>query len=190
MPNNVKRLLIVLICSMLTITRLSAQIQIGVTGNYSGPVQRYASFADGLWGGGLTVRYSLKPQLVVGLTTRYFTYGESFSTGFAQGNTRSSELRLAGEVDYFLTTSKLRPYAGIEAGLYRSTFRLDTTIPLVESTTYSSNDFGFAPKIGVQYAMSPAIALNAEVGYHLVIFRSTTSRSLLLSAGVFFTIAK
>lgn len=190
MRNGVERALIILICSLLTTARLCAQIQVGVTGNYSGSVGRYASFADGFWGGGLTARYFLKPQLAVGLNTRYFTHGESFSTSFAQINTRSAELRLTGEVDYFLTKAKLRPYVGIETGLYRSTFRLDTNVPAVETTTFSNTNFGFAPKIGLQYAITPTIALNTDVGYHIVIYRNTTSRSLLLNAGIFFTVAR
>jgi outer membrane protein W len=93
---------------------------------------------------------------------------------------------VTGQAEYFFSESALRPYAGIEAGLYRAAATVEIT---AGSGTFKASDsdsqFGLAPKVGLQYALSPMLGVNADAGYHIIFGNGETGKSLLLGAGVY-----
>lgn len=94
-----------------------------------------------------------------------------------------------GQAEYFFTESALRPYVGVEAGLYSATAKFEIKVPSQDPVSESAtvNSFGVAPKVGLQYAITPAIGVNLDAGYHVVFNDGETGKLLVLGAGVFFT---
>ena len=183
--------LLLIVCAFLLSSQAQAQFQMNVNGNYLVPTESGSSFSDGLWGGGLTLRYFVSPKLAVGLNGRYFTKSNSvnFDPGIGGGLIKASLniLMVTGQAEYFFTESALRPYVGVEAGLYRagSTVEITSGAQTLKSSDSDSN-FGVAPKVGLQYAISPAFGVNADAGYHLIFGNGGTGKWLLLGAGVYF----
>jgi outer membrane protein W len=188
MKNTYRILTLALIFSALTTAKLFAQFQITATGNYLGYVEQYASFTDGMWGGGITVQYYVKPRFAVGLTTRYFTDSRSFGTGSYSTEYQTKALLVSGQIDYFLTQTRLQPYIGVEAGLYktRETYSVNGSPRKVSSPFARDTYFGYAPKAGLQYALTPTFGLKVDAGYHFLIDGNRTDKFLLLSGGAFF----
>lgn len=188
MRNTLRVLFIALIYNALTSTSLFAQFQINAAGNYIGYIDQYSSFADGLWGGGITLRYFAKPRFAVGLTTRYFTDSRSFGTGSFSTEYQSKAILVSGQVEYFLTRTRLQPYLGVETGLYKTidSYKVNGSPRTVYSLRERDIYFGYAPKAGLQYAITPAFGLNVDAGYHFVVDGNRTNKFLLLNGGVFF----
>ncbi|MFD2572630.1 OmpW family outer membrane protein [Spirosoma soli] len=189
--------LLVVMVALLLPGGAKAQFQVNVTGNYLGPAESGSSFSDGPWGGGVTLRYFVSPNLAVGLNGRYFSSNGSANFDFgsgagigASGSVKASAnlLAVTGQAEYFFSESALRPYVGIEAGLYRAagTVEISDGFNTIKASE-SANNFGVAPKVGLQYAISPAFGVNADAGYHIVFSDGDTSKFLLLGAGVYFT---
>ena len=164
---------------------LKAQVQLNLTGNHFSPIESGSKFSDGFWGGGATLRYFISPKFAVGLNGRYFTRSESTAFNGGTASVKAAVVIVTGQAEYFFTESALRPYVGLESGLYHSSLSVD--VPGLISDSESFNDFGVAPKVGLQYLISPGFGLNVDAGYHLIFSDGETSKSLLLGAGVFFT---
>ncbi|GAB3790686.1 hypothetical protein GCM10028818_61150 [Spirosoma horti] len=186
--------LVLVVSALLLSGQAKAQFQANVTGNYLAPTESGSSFSDGVWGGGVTLRYFLSPNLAVGVNGRYFTTknSASFDLGPGPGVVGSAKasanlLMVTGQAEYFFSTSALRPYVGVEAGLYRAAARAEISNGYQTLKFSDSNsNFGVAPKVGLQYAISPAFGVNADAGYHIVFSDGETGKSLLLGAGVYF----
>lgn len=198
MKNTVKIIAssLLLVGSLLVSSQAQAQFQVNVNGNFLGSTESGSSFSDGLWGGGATLRYFVNPKLAIGLNGRYFTKSNSASFPFdpatggnGSGSVKASAniLMVTGQAEYFFSESALRPYVGIEAGLYRAAATLEITSGS-QTTKASDSDskFGVAPKIGLQYAISPAFGVNADAGYHIIFTEGDTGKMILLGAGVYF----
>lgn len=123
-------------------------------------------------GGAVTLRYFLTPNLAMGVNGRYFTSNNSASFDIDPGiggsgsiKASSNLLWVTGQAEYFFSESALRPYVGLEAGLYRAagTVEISDGYQTLKLSDSASN-FGLAPKVGLQYALSPALGINADVG--------------------------
>ncbi|NEU69545.1 porin family protein [Spirosoma agri] len=166
-----------------------------MNGNYAASTSAGSSFSDGQWGGGATLRYYVKPNLAIGLNGRYFMkdYASSVNVYPTPGSAISIKastnlLMVTGQAEYFFSESALRPYVGVEAGLYRTAATLEISNGYnSEKASDNASNFGVAPKVGLQYALSPAIGINVDAGYHIVFDDGETGKLLLLGAGVFFT---
>jgi outer membrane protein W len=170
-------------------TLATAQFQVNVMGSRT--ISLESGSSGGLWGGGATLRYFTSPHIAIGLNGRYFGDKESLTGGGFSSTTRGSVVIVTGQAEYFLTQSKegLQPYAGLEAGLYASKVTFDITGPGILGTTTvsgSTNNFGLVPKVGLQYAITPTIGVNAEAGYQLVFGDGSVGKSLLLNLGAFY----
>ncbi len=185
--------LLFIVSAILLPGRAQAQFQINLTGNYLGSTEKGSSFSDGLWGGGATFRYFVNPNVAVGLNGRYFTKNESASfnggTGISGSVKASADLILVtGQAEYFFSESALRPYVVLEAGLYRTTAKVEITNGYQSiNSSNSANNFGLAPKVGLQYAITSQFGVNVDAAYHIIFADGDTGKVLLLGAGVFFT---
>jgi outer membrane protein W len=198
MKNTIKLTasLLLVVSTLLLSSQAQAQFQVNLNGNYLVPTESGASFSDGLWGGGVTLRYFVNPNLAIGVNGRYFTKSNSasFDPGGGFGASLKASINLlmvTGQAEYFFSESALRPYVGLEAGLYRAAANVEITGggQTVKSSD-SDSQFGLAPKVGLQYAISPALGVNADAGYHIVFGNGDTGKSLLLGAGVYFVLGQ
>lgn len=186
MKNFVKMLVITGVYSVLSSKSVYAQLQINPISGFITSVEKGSSFGDGMWGGGVTVRYFINPRLAVGVNGRYFSKSSTFYFGTELVRSRNNSIMVTGQLEYFLTQRRLRPYIGVESGLYADRSRNETSgRPTIH---YAGNYFGGAPKIGFQYSIIPTIGINLDAGYHFIVDGNTPSKSLLLSGGVFFTV--
>ncbi|MCK8490423.1 porin family protein [Spirosoma sp. RP8] len=192
---KVTTFLFLVVGALLFSSKAQAQFQANLMGNYLAPTESGSSFSDGYWGGGATLRYFVKPNLAVGLNGRYFSQSNSANFAFDPGAGLSGSAKasfnfliVTGQAEYFFSTSALRPYVGLEAGLYRAagTVEISNGYQTFKESA-SSADFGVAPKVGLQYALSPSLGLNADAGYHLIFGDGEIGKWLLLGAGVYFT---
>ncbi|AUD01325.1 outer membrane beta-barrel protein [Spirosoma pollinicola] len=180
--------------ALLLSNNAQAQFQANVNGNFLAATEKGSSFSDGLWGGGVTVRYFVNPNLAIGLNGRYFTKSNSASFVFDPGSGTNGSVKasgnllmVTGQAEYFFSESALRPYVGLEAGLYRAAATVEITNG-IQTLKSADNDskFGVAPKVGLQYAVAPSFGINADAGYHIVFTEGDTGKMLLLGAGVYF----
>lgn len=181
-----KRISIVFALGLLLATfTANAQIQVGLGANYSTSVEKGSQLSDGIWGGSATVRYFLSPKVAVGLNARYFTKSES-EAGI--GKISASSLIATPQIEYFFSEGSLRPYVGLEAGIYHDTFKYD--ISGYGSDSQSQTNFGGAPKLGLQYMFTPAIGIDVNAGYHYIFYKGGGDGGLLLGAGVVFNLGQ
>jgi outer membrane protein W len=164
----------------LSATQASAQIQLGFSGNHYSSTENGAKFSDGLWGGGVTVRYFVQPKVALGLNARYFTRSES--------GISATFIPVTAQLDYFFTEGTVRPYVGLEGGAYVSRAKIDFAgYQQSASKTY----LGAAPKVGLQFMFSQTVGLDVNAGYHLVFVpkgEGGTSKDLMLGAGLVFNL--
>ncbi|WP_288424293.1 outer membrane beta-barrel protein [uncultured Spirosoma sp.] len=182
---------LVIALSVFVSTRSFAQFQLNVAGVRSIPIQRGMTLNDGTWGTGVTVRYFINPRVAVGVNARYFTQRSEFGAGTFRSNSRS--LMTTGQVEYFFSTRRLRPYVGLEAGLYTSNnttefYDYGSTSPR-ETFSGTSRNVGLSPKAGLQWSITQSVGVNAELGYHYI-FDGNDNHTATVSLGAFVKFGK
>lgn len=168
-------------------TQSRAQFQVNLTGGRLIPTDRGTSISDGVWGPGATLRYFVKPNLAIGLNTRYFTRSGSYQFGGTSSSNRSSALSGTGQVEYFFTTkSALQPYFGAEIGVYHGWYK-NEYITAGKTSSYRGNDSNLilGPKAGLQYAITPTAGLSLDASYQFLIDRGYTAHFFFVNAGGF-----
>lgn len=183
----------VLFGTLLLPGRALAQLQLNLTGNHLSSAESGARFSSGLWGGGAALRYFVSPRFALGVNGRYFTRSQTYTLdGGAIVSIKAAIIATTGQAEYFFTTAALRLYVGVEAGLYRTSSTFDVVTPITNPRTdkLSTNDFSAAPKIGLQYALTPAFGLNVDAAYQFIFNSGYTNKNLLLGAGVFYTFGR
>lgn len=137
----------------------------------------YSSSADiAAWGGGgaVEVKYNALDQLAVGLRFEGAGFvsqsvkvgGDGSSTSVEQGG-RGVSAYLA-KADWYLTTSSVRPFVGVGAGLYKigagsQSVNTGSGSATVVQTASSFEGFGIAPQLGVNFG-----GFRMAVLYHLI----------------------
>lgn len=98
---------------------------------------------------------------------------------------------ITGQGEYFLTTSALQPYVGLEFGLYNVHFDLDYTNNQTNTNTSSTSAlFCIGPKAGLLYTITPRFGLNLDASYQFLLHRNFTSSVLFTSLGAFVKFGK
>ncbi len=98
-----------------------------------------------------------------------------------------------GQVEYFFSTRRLRPYVGLEAGLYASNstaefYNYGSTSPR-ETFFGTSRDFSVSPKAGLQWSITQSIGVNTELGYHYIV-NGNDDHTATVSLGAFVKFGK
>jgi outer membrane protein X len=92
-------------------------------------------------------KYALNDYITVGL--RLEGAATARVTMDANGNDYTGDVKASASYlltgDYYFTTTKLRPFAGIGAGLYRN-----AAVDLTSDDVQSGSKFGFAPRAGFE----------------------------------------
>jgi len=169
---------LVVLASLLA-TKATAQIQLGLSGNHYSSLEEGAKFSDGLWGGGATGRYFITPKFAVGLNARYFTRSES--------GVSVSIIPITAQGEFFFTEGKVRPYLGVEAGIYIARAKISFA---GVSESDSDSRIGVAPKAGIQFMFTEKIGIDINAGYHLIIPKDgeEVGKTLVLGAGLVFNL--
>jgi hypothetical protein len=82
------------------------------------------------------------------------------------------------QIDYFLkSTGTFRPYIATEIGMYTKS----------GDAFISMTNFGFAPKLGIQYTLSPSLGFDVNCGYHFIVKRNFDDSALIPSVGLFYS---
>ncbi len=168
-----------------------AQFQLTTSGSRLTFTNTANSLDQGRWGAGATARYFIKPRLAVGLNTRYYVDRSVSTYGMITSRSKISLAVITGQGEYFLTTSALQPYVGLEAGLYRVHFNLDYIgQPNSNAISTTSALFSIGPKAGLHYTITPRFGLNLDASYQILLNRNFTSSVLFTSLGAFVKFGK
>ncbi len=176
-----------------------AQLSLDATAGYGIPSQEGS---QGIWGGGLGVKYFITPGVAVGARVR--SYVETIRERGANLNGRltAASIPIMGTFEYHLTITTLHPYVGLEAGVIRTA--LDTQLSYNGREVYNEvigeTNLGVAPKVGVAYDITQGMTLMAEALYNVGFSKNqagntqfslqSSSRFLAVHAGVSFTFGK
>jgi opacity protein-like surface antigen len=173
-----------------------AQLSAEATFGYGIPSQQGS---NGIWGGGLGVKYFISPGTAVGLRVR--TYVETIrETGTnLNGRLTAASIPIMGTFEYHLTITTLHPYVGLEAGIIRTALeaKLSYNGREVYNDIIGETNLGIAPKAGIAYDITQGMTLMAEALYNVGFGKNqagttqfslqNSSRFLAVNAGVVFT---
>lgn len=177
-------LLILITATSLVCLPAQAQIQINAFGSYVSPVGDKSTISDGLRGVGGSIRYFTSPHVALGLSAQRLAKTLSYSSFTA----KTRNLYVAGQAEYFFTTSVMQPYVGVEVGLIRGTYRTELVDDVLGYNDFRERRnyyFNFGPKAGIQYMITPLIGVNAEATYKIIVDQgSPENQALLLNAGI------
>jgi hypothetical protein len=81
---------------------------------------------------------------------------------------------------YNFALTGLQPYIGFELGMYL--FSSDNTL------VGSSSEFGFQPKIGLRYPLSPGLDFDASLKYHIITGEGDNFTIIAPGIGIAYTI--
>ncbi len=195
-----KRLLIysalVLFFSAASFTSANAQLSANLSGGYGIPSQQGS---QGIWGGGIGLKYFVTPSIAVGARVRTYVENIKQDDNALTGRLIAATVPIMATFDYQFILATLHPYVGLEAGVIRSAFnaKLDYNGKEVYNEVLSETNLGLAPKIGVGYDLTQGITLMAEALYNVGFGKNqagttqfnlqSTSRFLAIHAGVTLT---
>ncbi|MBX3101520.1 MAG: outer membrane beta-barrel protein [Bacteroidetes bacterium] len=175
-------------------TAFAQGISVGVDGGYGVP---QGDFGDAYSGGGgaeLRARFYPMDKLHLGLNTGFYVYpsastvnGQALSV---EGTT--SIIPITAGIEYYFFDKIVKPYIGLDFGLYMSSVK--STVEVLNTkttTTKSDNNFGIAPNAGVMFGLSPVTNLNIGVKYPTIFSEdsngdSQTNSILLFQVGFHF----
>jgi len=133
------------------------------------------------WGGGVAIepKYNATDHLAIGLrleAAAFVTQDVKVSSASGTGSTNVSQgaravTTLLAKADYYLTSSTVRPFVGLGAGLYRiGGGSQSVSGGTVVQTAQSFRGFGFAPQVGVNFgAFRLAATYHAVMGGDMVV---------------------
>jgi len=154
-------LLICCLLSSLCAFRAQAQIQIAATIGPQIPVGEFGEvFKPGI-GFTATGRYLIKEKFAVGLNIGYSGFGVKDLDDY-----KASFVPVTVLAEYHLDLGKVKPYGGMEMGLYR--YRVSYKSGSIKETS-TETYFGIAPTIGATYKLTPKFALLANLKYHNIV---------------------
>lgn len=142
-------------------TSASAQWKGNVTGGVvlpNGDLGKSFSTGFGLMGYG---KYSLNDNMAVGGGVGYYIFDGKDA---ADGSTLAM-MPFVGNFTYYFLTEGLRPYAGLDAGIYFEQLEYEF---LGTTEKYNGIKLGFAPVIGCEYAINDKYTLDLNVKYNYI----------------------
>jgi outer membrane protein W len=146
----------------ITICLLTFTGQSQVSATLNGGIFLPPDIEETFLGANLALKYDLTDDMRAGLSLGWYNYSEGDSD-FKVG---ISYMPISALYEYRFLNGAFRPYAGINAGLYMTSVRVSF---LGESDSDSVADFGFAPVIGADYAISDNFGINFNAKYHFIL---------------------
>lgn len=182
-----------LICLLALPFAMQAQgILFGLDAGYGVPLGDFSDASKGGVGGELRARFYPKDNFMVGINAGYYYYAMKDAAGLDNLKGGTSFIPVTAGFEYFFFTTVVKPYVGVDAGLYNSSFKqtynqvINATKTEVEVSGSESN-FGVAPNVGVMIGAG-GTNLNACIKYVNVFGDGSTSSMLLYQLGIAFKI--
>ena len=123
------------------------------------------------WGGGAALKFFMGPNVSLGSGVKYINTEYNRTPSSTSNVTRyvGSLIPIQAMLDFYLTSGLIRPYVGVDAGLYlrRNDVFVTSNNTVTSSGKVSESNFGIAPKAGIAFAIG-RLGLFAEYNYHLI----------------------
>ena len=153
----------------------SAQIKVNVGGGLLFPMGDFGDAAKTGFGANVGGKYMLNEKMAVGLNIGYFMMGEKVD------GMKISIIPVSGSFTYYFGDGGLKPYASAELGYYTAKTKIDAL-----DVDDSESDFGFAPVLGVEYALSDKLTLDANAKYHYINTEDEATKAFGINVGLVF----
>ena len=182
---------IALIIALATVGTFSAEAQISIGGSLgvNMPLSDFGDsktgFSTGL-GIGLQGRYDLNDNMKVGLNTGYYSFSAQVSDKIT-----FRVIPVVAVFDYYLMTEGVKPYVGLDFGMYLGQLALDGKTDDIDPI----NKFGIAPHAGVAYEVNDMLDVFGNVGYNMIFNKDDANGEkdityLAINLGVSYSINK
>lgn len=183
-----------LICLLALPFAMQAQgILFGFDAGYGVPVGDFSESSKGGLGGELRARFYPKDNFMVGINAGAYYYALKDNNGLDNLKGGTTLIPITAGFEYFFFTTIVKPYIGVDVGLYNSSFKQTFKVLGQEMEVSDSNsNFGVAPNIGVMIGAG-GTNLNACIKYVNVFGEDAagdtqTSSMLLYQLGIAFKI--
>ena len=171
-------------------------ITLGVDGGYGIPQGDFGDAYSG--GGGAELRARVYPmdKLHIGVNAGYYAYpsASTVSGSVLSVDATYSVIPITAGVEYFFFDKIVKPYAGLDLGLYLNSVK-STVEELNTKTTSTASEsyFGLAPNAGVMFGLSPITNLNVGIKYPTIFGKNAqdeteTQSFLVFQLGLHFKI--
>jgi hypothetical protein len=171
-------------------------ITLGIDGGYGIPQGDFGDAYSG--GGGAELRARVYPmdKLHIGVNAGYFVYpaATTVSGALLSADGNYSVIPITAGVEYYFFDKIVKPYAGLDVGLYLNSFKSTVEVLGTKSTaTTSESYFGLAPNAGVMFGLSPITNLNVGIKYPTIFGKNAqdeteTQSFLMFQVGLHFKI--
>lgn len=159
-----------------------AQFVAGATLGLQVPVGDFGDGAKAGVGINLSGHYMLKENMAVGLNIGFNRFGgQDFGFGDEDYNYSYSMIPVTGLFEYHFSAGSIKPYAGLELGLYNFGYRVKYG---GEVERDGESYFGLAPAAGVLYNINENLILCANLKLNNVFAEGDNLTWIGINAGV------
>jgi opacity protein-like surface antigen len=166
----------------LIVFNTQAQINVGATVGVQIPT---GSMADGMktgFGFDLLGKYMLNDNLAVGLDVGWARFGAE-DLEYEDVEASGSFIPITALAEYHFGTGKVKPFAGIDLGLYIFKAKVSSQ---GYSVSTSDSYFGFAPLAGIEYDIKDNLAFTANLKYNYILIEEDDGSYLGINVGMIF----
>jgi hypothetical protein len=191
-----KRILLLLaICCSAGLVQAQG-ITLGIDGGYGIPQGDFGELYSG--GGGAELRARVYPmdKLHIGVNAGFYVYPDATTANGApiSIDRTYSVIPITAGVEYFFFDKIVKPYVGMDLGLYLNSVKSTVEVLNNKTTsTVSESYFGLAPNAGVMFGLSPITNLNVGIKYPTIFGKNAqdeteTQSFLMFQVGLHFKI--
>ena len=187
-----KKVILLLVVALSVVTA-SAQIKVGLNGGVGIPMGNDADVMKTGFGGGISAEYLVTPNIGVGLSYSFNSFGlkdeylEIMDMVGVDASFSISPTVLTGRY-YFQPENSIKPYAGLDLGIYSQ--KMSMKVLGFSVGSISTSDFGLAPVVGLQFGLSQKLALDVNAKYHYVFTEGDSSSFIGFNLGLVYTFGK
>ena len=159
---------------------VNSKFKLGVNAGLQIPTEKEKGAKTYLFfGSGISGEYLATPHLGIGLSAGYYAY--TVEGGGLKGTSYLIPVALTGR--FYLSTTSIQPYAGVDVGLYTNGAKVKYQ---GESASESVSKFGLAPVLGFQFKLSDALALDINAKYNHIFTEVKNTGLIGINAGFVF----
>lgn len=181
-----------------------SQLRLNVIGGYQANMGDFNSGSRHGYGFDASLRFNAMKKMQWGISTGLYRISEPFQITFSDnqtGKTITVNATLSEQqqpimvgFDHYLSSKRLRPYYGLEAGIYLTSYSITSSNKDVEIDNPNKGtrvNYGGAFTFGFLYDINDRIALNTRLKYNGLAYSNGGYDSLLgVSTGLSFVIGK
>jgi len=202
-----KKVILLLVVALSVVTA-SAQIKVGLNGGVGIPMGTFGDVFNTGFGGGISGEYLITPNISIGLNAGIYSFGmkdellDLFGMEDMDGIDLGDLLDMSAKFQitpitltgkyYFITEGGIKPYAGLDLGLYSSKTKVTVKVLGISQSADagSSTDFGLAPVVGLQFGLTDALAIDVNAKYHHIFTEGEATSFIGFNLGLVYTFGK